>query len=62
MSKDKFSEVEKLMRNVFKNAAISADGEGLTGIYYPLAALPKEVERQLTRCLSYQKLRTKSFL
>ena len=34
---------------VFKNAAISVDGEGLTGIYYPMAALPKEVERQLTR-------------
>jgi hypothetical protein len=49
MSKDKFSEIEKLMRLVFKNAALSVDGEGLTGIYYPLAALPKEVERQLAR-------------
>ena len=49
MSKEKFSEVEKSMRLVFKNAAISVDGEGLTGIYYPLAALPKEVERQLNR-------------
>jgi hypothetical protein len=37
------------MRQVFKTAAISVDGEGLTGIYYPLAALPKEVERQLNR-------------
>ena len=49
MSKEKFSEIEKLMRQVFKNAAISVDGEGLTGIFYPLAALPKEVERQLSR-------------
>jgi len=49
MSKEKFSEIEKLMHHVFKSAAISVDGEGLTGIYYPLAALPKEVERQLNR-------------
>ncbi len=46
---EKLVEIEKLMRLVFKNAALSVDGDGLTGIYYPLAALPKEVERQLTR-------------
>jgi len=31
MSFEQFSEVEKMMRLVFKNAAISIDGDGLTG-------------------------------